>query len=184
MAEVRWVVAGLLQRPEDERREGDGPSPRTAHVVHHPLGDLPGQRGRLRGRHVVRIRRRRRRHAEIGEHGDQARDRLRLGRVVDAIERLAPAAAEQPGDGFVGEDHQLLDEHVRVRLALEPRVGDPSFAVECERGLGRFHPKRASREPPSAQLLGQALREAERLSRRSDGSLSRAGQRRFGAART
>ena len=161
--EIRGVVAGLLQRPEDERRECGCPAAGAAHVVHHALGDLPGQRRGLRGRHALRFGRRRRRHAEIGEHRDQPRDRLRLGRVVDAVERLAAAAAQQPGDGLVGEDHELLDEHVGVRLALEPRVGDPSLAVEGERGLGRFYAERTSREPPSAQLLGQALGVAERL---------------------
>ena len=93
----------------------------------------------------------------------QPRDRLRLGRVVDAVERLAAAAAQQAGDGLVGEDHELLDEHVRVRLALEPGVGDPSLAVERERGLGRLDADGASSEPAAAQLLGQSLGEAERL---------------------
>ena len=55
---------------------------------------------------------------------EQQRDRLRLGPLVHAVERLAVAAGEERGDVLVREQHQLLDEHVRVRLALEPRVGD------------------------------------------------------------
>ena len=54
---------------------------------------------------------------------------------MDAEERLPPALREQRGDAFVREDHQLLDEHVRVRLLCSPRPGDPSLTVELELDL-------------------------------------------------
>ena len=89
------------------------------------------------------------------------------GRLVDAVERLAPAAGEQLGDELVREDHQLLDQHVRVRLRLAPRALDPALAVEGEDDLRALDPQRAAREAPVAQLC--ASRSARRSASVSSG---------------
>jgi hypothetical protein len=59
---------------------------------------------------------------------------------MDAVERLAPAAGEQRRDALVRADHQLLDQHVGMRLALAPRAGDAAVPVEIEGDLRRLDP--------------------------------------------
>ena len=88
---------------------------------------------------------------------------------MDAVERLAAPAGEERGDVLVGADHQLLDEHVRVRLALAPgatRRGRPRTRT---RSPVELHLERAAREPRRAQrrrdLRGQ-LELLEDLGRR------------------
>src|SRR4029078_8233742 len=78
----------------------------------------------------------------------------RVGPLVDAVQRLAVALGEQAGHGLVRDDHQLLDQRVRLRLALPPGFCDTTLAVELEDDLGPLDPERAAREPPPAQLLG------------------------------
>ena len=80
------------------------------------------------------------RHLEIRELGEQQLDRLRVGPLVDAVERVAAAPGEQLGDGLVRGDHQLLDEHVRERLALDPGALDAALAVEGELDLAGPRP--------------------------------------------
>ena len=64
---------------------------------------------------------------------------------MHAVERLAAAAREEFRDGLVGGDHQLLDEHVRERLALDPGPLDAALAVECERDLAPLDAKGPAR---------------------------------------
>ena len=73
---------------------------------------------------------------------------------MHAVERRAVAAGEEGGDVLVREDHQLLDEHVRVRLAFEPRVGDAAVG-EAERELRRLHLERAAREAALREPRGE-----------------------------
>ena len=82
---------------------------------------------------------------------------------MHAVERLAAPSGEQAGHRLVRQDHQLLDEHVRVRLRLVPRVGDAALPVERERGLAALDPERAASEAPVAQIRGHALGSAQRL---------------------
>ena len=149
MAEILRVVARLLQRSQDERRERLAPTPRLLGVLRDELRRLARERRRLLRRQPLRHGRRR--HAEIGELREQVLDRLRVRTLVDAVQRLAPPPGEERADVLVREDHQLLDEHVRVRLALEPGVGDTSVAVEPKHLLRRLHLQRAPGEPAVAQ---------------------------------
>ena len=89
-----------------------------------------------------------------------------LGPLVHAVERVAATRSEKRTDALVRQDHQLLDEHVRVRLALQPRIGDAAVAVEAERRLRRLHLERAAREPPLAQVTGDFVVQGERLENR------------------
>ena len=86
---------------------------------------LGGQLRRLLGRHALGHRRRR--HLEAGELLAQERDGRRVGPLVNAVE--ARQAVGRPGsrDPLVGQDHQLLDQAVRLRLLLRrPPVTWPS----------------------------------------------------------
>ena len=71
----------------------------------------------------------------VRELGEEELDRLRVGSLVDAEERVAVPAGEQERDRLVGEDHELLDEHVRARLVLRPRALYPTASVERELDL-------------------------------------------------
>ena len=101
--EVARVVAGLLQRAEDERRKrlaARGPIWRDV-LVHAARRSRPPRFAASPGAEPLRDRRGR--HVELGELGDEQRDRLRVGPLVHAVERLAPPAGEQPRDRLVRE---------------------------------------------------------------------------------
>ena len=78
-------------------------------------------------------------------------DRLRVGLLVHPVQRLAVTAGEERTDLLVRQDHQLLDEHVSMRLAFEPRVGDAATAVEAKHRLRSLHLQGAACEAPAAQ---------------------------------
>ncbi len=103
----------------------------------------------------------RRRNLQVGELREEELDRLRVRPLVDAEERLPASPGEERRDRLVREDHELLDEHVRVRLGLDPRALDAAVAVEGERRLARLDPERAAREAPPPQLEREALGEPE-----------------------
>src|SRR6266851_444339 len=160
VAQVLGVVAGLLERAEDERREGFTAAARAVYVIRDSLAHFPHQRGRGRGRELLRCGRRR--HVEIGELPEQKLDRLRVRAFVDPVERLASPAGEELGHGLVRRDHQLLDQAMRGRFAFLPGTRDPAFAVELEVDLGRFDAERAPCEPPVPHPRGEAVGELER----------------------
>ena len=105
----------------------------------------------------------RRRHLQVGQLGEEQLDRLRVGALVDAVERVAAAAREQPGDGLVRGDHHLLDEHVGERLLLDPRALDAALAVEGELDLPPLDAQRTARKPPVAEGARDLLGETKRL---------------------
>src|SRR6266511_3960618 len=160
VAEILGVVAGLLERAEHERGEGLAAPARAECVVHNALARLRGDRcGRRRSEEIGG---RRRRDLEIRELLEQQLDRLRIRALVDAIQRLAAPRREQPGNGLVRGDHQLLDEAVRGGLGFLPRARDSAVAVEVERDLGALDPERAACEPPVANRRRQTIGELER----------------------
>ncbi len=112
---------------------------------------------------VRRFGHRRRRDVEVGELGQQQLDRLRIGALVHAVQRLASPGCQERADAFVGEDHELLHQHVSVRLAFEAGVGDAAVAVEAIDHLGRLHLQGPAREAPRAQLPRQHVVELEHL---------------------
>ena len=89
------------------------------------------------------------------------------GALVHAVERLAPAPGEQLGDRLVGEDHQLLDQRVRVpaRDSFQARA-TPPLPSNSKLVLGALDPQRAAGEAAAAQLGGDVVREPERLGQR------------------
>ena len=90
VAEVARVVARLLERAQDEGRERLSPPPRLRDVLGNRVARLGGDAGRVRGREVLR--RRRRRNRKVGELCKQQLDRLRVRPLVDAEERFASAS--------------------------------------------------------------------------------------------
>ena len=80
---------------------------------------------------------------------------------MDSVQRRSPAVGKEGGDGLVGEDHQLLDEHVRVRLGLEVGALHAAVVVEDERDLFRLDAQRTAVEAPAAQLGREPLGEPE-----------------------
>ncbi len=177
VAEVPRVVARLLQRAQDERRERLPASPRLLGELADPRADPRREPGRLGRREVLRHRRRR--HLERLELREQELDRLRIRPLVHPVERLAAPPGEERGNRLVREDHQLLDERVGGRLLLDPGALHPALAVERERRLARLDPQRAAAEAAAAQLRGQPLGEPERLGRLLLGPLA-PGQDRLG----
>ena len=104
-----------------------------------------------------------RRDVEALELSDQELDRRRLGLLVHAVEqRLAPAR-QLLRHLLVGEDHQLLDQAVRLGLHVVDRPHDVPVRVELELGLGRLDAERAAREAALPQGTGDLARQRERL---------------------
>ena len=64
---------------------------------------------------------------------------------------------------LVGEDHQLLDEHVGFRLTLQPCPGDTALAVEIEDDFRRLHLQGTACKALCAQLSRQRVVQLERL---------------------
>ena len=161
VAEVRRVVARLLQRPQDERRERDPPATRLRDVVRdRARRSAPASAAASCG--ASRFGRRRCRHAQVGELREQVLDRLRIGTLVHAVQRLAVRRDESNSPTrSLATDHQLLDQHVRVRLGLEPGVGDLPVG-EAKRLFRRLHLQRAAREPRGPPLGREAVVERER----------------------
>src|SRR5262245_6757563 len=155
VAELPRVIARPLERLEHERRKGLAPAARLAGVLGHQLAGRTGEMRRLaRADHLGN---RWRRDAEVGEARKKQRDRLRLGSLVHPVERLAATSCEQARDALVRENHQLLDEHVRVRLRLAPRALHSAAAVESEDDLGALDAKRTAGEAPFTQTLRKGL---------------------------
>ena len=126
------------------------------------LGDLTGKPSRACGRERVELRDRRSRNLQVREPRDEQRDRLGIRPLVHAVERVRATRAQEGRDGLVGEDHQLLDQRVRLRLLLEPRIGDAAAAVEGERDLARVDLERAAREAAGAKRLRDLVVQVER----------------------
>src|SRR5918995_155538 len=161
VAEVAPVVPRLLQRPQHEGRKGLGAAARALDVLGDALARLRGELCGQPRSQTLTLGRRRRGHLERGELREQVEDGLRVGPLVDAVERLPPSSRQQPADGLIGKDHQLLDEHVRVRLGLEPGTFDAAVLVERERDLAGRHTERAAGEAAAAQLERDRLRQTK-----------------------
>ena len=159
VAEVARVVAGLLQRAQYERREAP-PSPAPTCSEYSVTSSLASAASaaasageRSSGAGGVGT-------FEVGELRQQQLDRLRLRPLVHAVQRLAAAAGEQCGDALVREDHQLLDEHVCVRLLGPPGARDAAVRPSNSNSIsGDLDTKRASGEPTLAQLGRDRFRE-------------------------
>jgi hypothetical protein len=160
VTEVPRVVARLLERSQDERGKGLSAAARLLGIPRDRGAHARGQARRLRRRQVVGYRRRR--DLELREFGEEQLHRLGLRALVNPVERLATASGEEGADGLVRRDHELLDEHVRERLALDPGALDAALPVEGEGDLAGLDAQRPALVAAAAQRLGEVLREPER----------------------
>ncbi len=162
VAEVARRVVGLLERAQQQRAERAPPAALAPlQVLLDALRDLAEQLGRLRARHPLR--QRRRRHVERGELRDEPFDALGLGSLVNAVQARRAALLEQPRDGFVGRDHQVLDQPVRLGLRAGVDRGDVAALVEDELGLLGVDDERSGALARRLQACGGRARGGERL---------------------
>ena len=103
----------------------------------------------------------RRGNLELGELRQQELHSLWVRALVDAIERVPFPAGEKPGHDLVREDHELLHQHVRKRLLLDPRPLDTTLPIEGKRHFARLDPKRTPGKAPLAQRSRDALGQAK-----------------------
>ena len=132
VADVPRRVVGLLQRAQHQHADGSPPA-RLAGDDARDLGDGVG--GLLRG-HLLG--QRRRGDVEARQLLREERRRLRLGPLVHAVERRQAPVGEVPGHLLVREDHQHLDQAVRLRLLLVAHAGH--VAVESNSKVGSNEP--------------------------------------------
>ena len=108
MPGVDRVVARLLERAQEQRREGLAG---CRAVSDDRLEQLSLARHPARGIGAVRtLRERRDGQAERRQPVDELQDRLVLGMLVHAVDRRSPGAREHAAHGLVRQQHQLLDE--------------------------------------------------------------------------
>src|SRR5204863_8030323 len=89
-------------------------------------------------------------------------DSLRIGLLVDPVERRDAPPLKELGDPLVGEDHQVLDELVGLGLEHRPGADHGSVAVELELGLERLDLERSD-GPAGGERRRGPTREAERI---------------------
>ena len=92
----------------------------------------------------------------------QQRRSTRARALVHAVERRQLAAREQLGHLLVGEDHQLLDQRVRPRLARRGARHDAAV-LDLEGQLVRLDRRARRGEAPAPQLGRDPLGEPQRL---------------------
>ena len=174
VAEVARVVVRLLQRAQDERGKRLRPALGLAHVLGDALARLP-RRGWAASEGVMRLaaRSRRRRHLEVGQLGEHELDRLRLGRLVDAVERVALAARRgtRRRPRWRGSSAPRSARGPSAPTSSQAR-SHPALAVEREVDLAALDPERAAREAPPPQLGRDAVGQPERRRQLRLGSLA------------
>ena len=141
VAAVLRGVGGLLEGAQEQRGQRRAATI-APHVRLDPSRDLPHQLRGLRGRHVLR--QRRRRHVERRELVDEALHALGLGAFVHTIKAGRTALGEQPRDRFVGGDHQVLDQAVGLGLQAYEHLLDMPVFVEDELRLGGVERQRTA----------------------------------------
>ena len=170
MAEVARVVAGLLERAQDQRGERGAAASGPAHVRVDQAGDLGGALPRLLRRQ--RLGQRRRGHVERGQLLGQARDARGVRALVDAVERRQLARLQVAGDRLVGRDHQVLDQLVRLGLLARHDAGHVALVREVELRLDRLDGQRAALRPCGLERRGRRPRRGQRRGPRLLGALA------------
>ena len=115
---------------------------------------------------------RRRGHLQRGELVGEALDALGLGALVHAVQARHAALLEQAGDGFVGGDHQVLDQAVGLGLRAREDREHVAVLVERELGLLGVDDERAAALALALQRGGGLARGAQRRAPRLGGGLA------------
>jgi hypothetical protein len=108
------------------------------------------------------LRQRRRRHVQGSKLLDEELDPLRVRLLVDAVHGRQPLSLQQRCDLLVAEDHQLLDQPVRLRLLNRPSAGDVAVVVEGELRLRRVDFEGAA-QALGGERRGGGARDLQRL---------------------
>ncbi len=101
---------------------------------------------------------------------------LVVRRLVDAVERRAVHGHQARRHGFVGQQHELLDELVRNVVLDLLHAQHPPALVEADLGLGEIEVQGAGLETRAADLLGQGIGVVEHLLDRVRGAALEQGQ--------
>ncbi len=160
VAEVSRAVVRLLQRAQHEASVGVAPVLASARLSRDEAADLPHQLGRPA--RAKALGKGRRGYVERGELRNQALDPRWIGALVDAVEGRDLSPLAELGDLLVGEDHQVLDQAVRLRLGDRFRSHDGAVGVEVELGLERLDLQGAD-ATAIGQRRGRPPRERKRL---------------------
>ena len=80
--------------------------------------------------------------ADGAEKLDQIVELLDARRVVGAIKQRGMRGFERLGGGDIGEDHELLDQPMRLEPLRPPHVLEPPFGIENELALGQIEIER------------------------------------------
>ena len=172
VAEVPRVVARLLERAQHERRErlaARGPTARRTRSTRCEIS--PASCAAACG--VSDVGHRRRRHAEVGELREQQRDRLRVGPLVHAVERLRGCGRR--GTRRRARSRGSSAPRRACARAARPRASASATrpSVEAERDLGRLHLERAAREPAPRAARSRARPASSSCSRTRGGASRR-----------
>jgi hypothetical protein len=153
-------VSRLLHAAEDERVH-ERLLGASAHVLEQLLERLGGALGALAERQV-----------EGAQELAEALDLGRVGRLVDAVDRGDAPAVQLLGDRHVGEEHELLDEAVRVEAKDALDVGGLAGGVEDDARLGEIEVEASALAPAGAELPAQVAQGAKRIPDVGGGSIS------------
>ena len=80
--------------------------------------------------------------ADGAQELDQIVELLGARRIVGAIEQRRMRLFERLGGGDVGEDHELLDQPMRVEPLRPPHVLEPSLGIENKLALRQIEIER------------------------------------------
>ena len=98
--------------------------------------------------------------ADRAQELDQVVELLHARRVMGAIEQRRMRGFERLGGGDIGEDHEFLDQPMRIEPLRPAHVLEPPFAVENELALGQIEIERVA---PFALDLDCRMGGVERL---------------------
>ncbi len=157
---VALAVGGLFEGTQHERCIRVAAVPASRRLARHQPARLRGQLGGFA--RCRRAAQRRRRDLELVQLRDQPLDPRRVGLGVDPVDRRHALALQQLGDLLVGEDHQPLDQAVRLGLGDTARADDVAARVEAELGLEGLDVE-AGRAAPLAQRRGRLAGDRQRL---------------------
>ncbi len=161
VTDVLRRVVRLLERPQYERCERIPAAARAPHLVDDLPADLGDQVGRLLRAHLLGDGRCR--NVQRLELLHEELDPLGVRTLVDPVERRDPALRQQRRHLLVGQDHQLLDQGVRLGLRLVGDAQHVAAIVELELRLRGLDGERAPARPALPKRGGDRARSHERV---------------------
>ena len=115
--------------------------------------------------------------AEGGEEIAEFADLLRARRVMGAVDQRRLRRLQRLGGGDVGEDHEFLDQPVRLEPLRPAHADELALGVEDELALGQFEVERIALGAFELERAMGGVERLERDSRAAARSSRRAGRR-------